>query len=119
MASRTCRAPTRTRLRGSSCRPAAKRRTRHPENSSRAMNAPDAQPAITTPAQHFIANRWVAPEAGATLPMIDPSTGAPFAAIAAGTRPDIDRAVAAAQRARDGAWGRLAPAEKGRAIAKV
>ncbi len=40
-------------------------------------------------------------------------------AIAAGTSPDVDRAVAAAQRARDGAWGRLAPAEKGRAIAKI
>ena len=71
------------------------------------------------PAQHFIANRWVAPQAGATLPMIDPSDGLPFAAIAAGTATDIDRAVGAAQRARDGAWGGLAPAEKGRALAKI
>ncbi len=76
-------------------------------------------PSITTPAQHFIGNRWVAPAAGATLPMIDPSDGAPFAAIAEGTAEDVDRAVVAAQRARDGAWGRLAPAEKGRALAKL
>src|SRR6516225_7061414 len=68
---------------------------------------------------HFIANQWVVPQAGATLPMIDPSDGLPFAAIAAGTVTDIDRAVGAAQRARDGAWGRLAPAEKGRALAKI
>jgi aldehyde dehydrogenase (NAD+) len=74
---------------------------------------------IATPPKHFVGNRWVAPEAGATLPMIDPSDGLPFAAIAAGTAPDIDCAVSAAQRARDGAWGRLAPAGKGRAIAKV
>ena len=39
------------------------------------MNAPHPLPAITTPAQHFIGNRWVAPATGATLPMIDPSDG--------------------------------------------
>jgi len=83
------------------------------------MNAPHPLPAVTTPPQHFIANRWVAPAGGETLPMIDPSTGEAFAAIARGTAADIDAAVAAAQRARDGAWGRLAPAEKGRALAKL
>jgi aldehyde dehydrogenase (NAD+) len=51
--------------------------------------------------------------------MIDPSDGMPFAAIASGTAPDIDRAVAAARGARDGAWGRLAPAEKGRMLGKL
>ena len=48
--------------------------------------------------------------------MIDPSDGQPFAAIASGTAEDIDRAVRAAEQARDGAWGRLAPAEKGRLL---
>jgi aldehyde dehydrogenase (NAD+) len=76
-------------------------------------------PSIATPAQHFIGNRWVAPATGATLPMIDPSDGMPFAAIACGSAEDIDRAVAAAQRARDGIWGRLAPAEKGRVLGKL
>ena len=37
-----------------------------------------------TPPFHFIDNRWVAPATGATLPMIDPSDGKPFAAIACG-----------------------------------
>ena len=84
------------------------------------MNAPHPQwPAITTPAQHFIANRWQAPASGATLPMVDPSDGAPFAAIARGTAADVAAAVDAAQAARDGAWGRLAPAEKGRLLGRL
>ena len=83
------------------------------------MNAPDSLPAITTPPQNFIGNRWVAPASGATLPMMDPSNGSPFAAIAAGSARDIDGAVAAAERARDGGWGRLAPVEKGRLLAKL
>jgi aldehyde dehydrogenase (NAD+) len=83
------------------------------------MNVPGPVAKITTPAAHFIANRWVAAATGATLPMIDPSDGEPFAAIASGNAVDIDRAVQAAQRARDGAWGRLAPAEKGRLLAKL
>src|SRR4051794_21723517 len=81
-----------------------------------AMNAPHSLPVITTPAQHFIGNRWVAPAMGATLPMIDPSHGLPFAAIAAGTAHDIDAAVHSAQTARDGAWGKLAPVAKGRLL---
>jgi aldehyde dehydrogenase (NAD+) len=83
------------------------------------MNAPHPLPAVTPPPQHFIANRWVAAAGGATLPVIDPSTGDAFAAIARGTAADIDAAVAAAAGARDGAWGRLAPAEKGRVLARL
>ena len=83
------------------------------------MNAPHPLPAVTTPPQHFIGHRWIAPAGGETLPMIDPSTGTAFAQIARGTAADIDRAVAAAERARDGAWGRLAPADKGRALARI
>jgi len=81
------------------------------------MNAPHPQwPAIRTPAQHFIGNRWHAPASRAELPMVDPSDGAPFAAIARGNATDIDAAVRAAQDARTGAWGRLSPAEKGRLL---
>ena len=74
---------------------------------------------VSTPAENFIANRWVAPASGQTLPMIDPSTGEAFAAIARGNAADIDRAVKAAEAARDGAWGKLAPVEKGRALARL
>src|SRR5437016_13372165 len=83
------------------------------------MNAPHPTPAVVTPPQHFIGNRWIAAERGETLPMIDPSDGKPFAAIARGSAPDIDRAVLAAQAARDGAWGKLAPVEKGRLLARL
>ncbi|MBI3373727.1 MAG: aldehyde dehydrogenase family protein [Betaproteobacteria bacterium] len=83
------------------------------------MNAPHSLPAAATPPQHFIGNRWIAPAGGETLPMIDPSNGEAFAAIARGNAADIDRAVMAAQGARDGAWGRLAPVEKGRLLARL
>jgi aldehyde dehydrogenase (NAD+) len=76
-------------------------------------------PHVTTPPRHFIGNAWIEAAAGATLPMVDPSDGQPFAAIAFGTAEDIDRAVVAAQHARDGIWGRLAPAEKGRLLARL
>ena len=84
------------------------------------MNAPHtAWPAITTPSQHFIGNRWHASQGRAELPMIDPSDGAPFAAIARGNAADIDAAVRAAQGARAGAWGKLSPAERGRLLGKL
>ncbi len=84
------------------------------------MNAPSSGwPAIVTPARHFIGNRWRAPATGAELSMVDPSDGAPFAAIARGTAADIDAAVGAAQAARAGAWGRLAPAERGRLLGRL
>jgi aldehyde dehydrogenase (NAD+) len=84
------------------------------------MNAPDLRwPAIAVPAAHFVDNRFVAPSDGATLPMIDPSDGNVFAAIARGSAEDVARAVAAAARACDGTWGRLAPAERGRKLAAL
>ena len=84
------------------------------------MNAPQPRwPAIATPARHFIGNAWVAPSVGDTLPMIDPSDGAPFAAIARGTATDVDAAVRAAHGARTGAYGKLAPAARGRLLGDI
>ena len=84
------------------------------------MNAPDRRwPAVTIPARHFIANRFVAAQDGRTLPMLDPSDGSAFASIARGSAADVDDAVRAAARARDGAWGKQAPAVRGRALAKI
>jgi len=74
---------------------------------------------VRVPPQNFIANTFVAPSSGETLPMIDPSDGHAFAAIARGNAADVDRAVSAAKRARDGAWGRLSPVEKGRVLARL
>jgi aldehyde dehydrogenase (NAD+) len=84
------------------------------------MNAPGpAWPAIATPAAHFIANAFVPAATGFTLPAVDPSDGAPFAAIARGSAADVDAAVHAARDAFAGPWGRLAPADKGRALARI
>ncbi|WP_345817090.1 aldehyde dehydrogenase family protein (plasmid) [Paraburkholderia sp. PREW-6R] len=66
--------------------------------------------------RHYIANAHVAPDGGAFVDVIDPSTGEPFAAIARGNASDIDRAVAAAQAALgeavDGPWARLSPVDR-------
>src|SRR5439155_12891826 len=70
-------------------------------------------------ARHFIANRWVDSDSGQTLPIIDPSDGREFARIARGNARDIERAVKAAEAARDGAWGKLPPVEKGRLLAAL
>jgi aldehyde dehydrogenase (NAD+) len=53
----------------------------------------------------------------ATLPVEDPSTGAEVGRIARGGAAEIDAAVRAARRACEGAWGRLAAAERGRLLA--
>ena len=52
--------------------------------------------------QFFIGGRWVEPAGSAGLPVIDPSTEAPFTEIALGGKADVDRAVAAAKAAFDG-----------------
>jgi aldehyde dehydrogenase (NAD+) len=75
--------------------------------------------ATSLPAAHFVANAWRAPASGDVLPMIDPSDGAQFAAIARGNAQDVDAAVRAAQSARDGAWGHVSPAERGRALMAI
>ena len=73
---------------------------------------------IPAPA-HFIANKSVPAADGATIPVVDPSDGGVFAQLARGTAEDVDRAVRAAERARDGEWGRMAPVDKGRLLTKL
>jgi aldehyde dehydrogenase (NAD+) len=72
---------------------------------------------------HFIANHWVAPAGGDSLPVLDPSTGQSFAQIARGDAADIDTAVKAARRAfgdcGEGSWGRSSATERGRLLAKL
>ena len=75
--------------------------------------------ASSPPAANFIANAWRAPASGDVLPMIDPSDGTQFAAIARGNAQDVDAAVRAAQAAREGSWGRISPAERGRALMAI
>ena len=65
----------------------------------------------------LIGGRWM--EAGATIPIEDPSTGETIGTLAAGTTNDIDAAVNAAQGALRGAWGKATAAERGRVLAKM
>ena len=54
-----------------------------------------------------------------TIPVIDPSDGTTIAQIARGTARAVDRAVAAAQAALDGAWGAMPAFERGRILARI
>ena len=69
------------------------------------------------PAQILSGGIWRAtPE---TLPVENPSTGEEIAKIARGQAADIDAAVAAAQDALEGDWGRFTAAERGRCLARL
>ncbi len=69
--------------------------------------------------KNFIANQWVAALAGQTLPVYDPSSGEMYAEIARSGAADIDVAVHAARSAREGEWGRMAPADRSRLLWRV
>ena len=64
----------------------------------------------------LIEGKWVTPVEGGTIDVINPCTGDKFTTIDRGRAADIDLAVKAAQRALDGAWGRLTATERGRIL---
>ena len=67
----------------------------------------------------FIAGRWCAPAGGQRLQLLNPSDGSVLVPIARGGAADVDAAVAAAQAALDGPWGRLSAAERGRLLLRI
>ena len=67
----------------------------------------------------FIGGQWAAAHDERTLPVVDPATGETFDQIARGTAHEVDRAVAAARAALEGAWGRLSATERGRLLMKL
>jgi aldehyde dehydrogenase (NAD+) len=69
--------------------------------------------------QMFIAGNWVAPADGETIPVLAPADGHAFATIGRGRAADVDRAVMAARRALDGAWGKFTAAERGRVLMRL
>ncbi|GAB4533712.1 MAG: aldehyde dehydrogenase family protein [Roseibium sp.] len=80
---------------------------------------PDVLDLWFDPGKCLIGGKWVAPAGGETLPLSDPSTGQTIGAIARGSAADIDAAVAAAQAAFDGYWGRTSAAERGRLLFRL
>jgi aldehyde dehydrogenase (NAD+) len=68
----------------------------------------------------FVGNRWRPSRSGKTIDVVAPATGSLFARIAQGDAGDVNDAVAAARKAfAEGAWGRLAPVERGRLLLKL
>jgi aldehyde dehydrogenase (NAD+) len=69
--------------------------------------------------QLYVGGQWRAAASRETLPLENPSDGSTVGEIARGGAADIDAAVAAAQAALDGAWGKLTAAERGRLLAAM
>ncbi|MBN9316153.1 MAG: aldehyde dehydrogenase family protein [Devosia sp.] len=71
------------------------------------------------PTKCFIGGRWMAPAGGDYLPIENPSTGEVIGRIPGGRAADVDAAVAAAQAALAGEWGRTPAAERGRILSRI
>ncbi|MEQ1956570.1 aldehyde dehydrogenase family protein [Mesorhizobium sp. CN2-181] len=79
----------------------------------------NAELAGRLPDRHFIDGAWEKSANGATFETIDPSDEEVLGEVSRGDASDVDAAVRAADRVQRGAWRRLAPAERGRLIAKL
>ena len=66
----------------------------------------------------LVAGVWRAAATGETLPVHAPDTGEVIGRIARGSADDVDVAVSAARAAFEGEWGRTAPVERGRILAR-
>ncbi len=64
----------------------------------------------------FVGGTWQKPAGGDTLPLLNPSDGSALTEIARGGAADIDAAVAAAQAALEGPWGRMSATDRGRVL---
>jgi acyl-CoA reductase-like NAD-dependent aldehyde dehydrogenase len=69
--------------------------------------------------QLLIDGRWVPAEEGGTLDSINPYLGRPWARVPRATSKDVDAAVAAANRALAGPWGRMTASARGRIISRL
>jgi len=69
--------------------------------------------------QMFIRGQWISAQDGEEIPLISPVDGQVFGAVSRGKAYEVDLAVKAAQRALDGAWGRLDAAERGRLMMRI
>jgi aldehyde dehydrogenase (NAD+) len=65
----------------------------------------------------LINNEWVDPAEGGSFETLNPATGDVIAKVAAGTAPDVDRAVKAARRALEsGPWSTMDAADRGKLL---
>ena len=69
--------------------------------------------------QLLVGGEWRDASGGGVMPVVNPATEEVIAEVAAGTREDLDAAVAAARAALTGSWGRMSARERGRLIWKL
>jgi 5-carboxymethyl-2-hydroxymuconic-semialdehyde dehydrogenase len=70
--------------------------------------------------RHYIDGAFADSVDGGTFEVLDPVTNEPYTTAAAGTKADIDRAVAAATRAfREGPWPRMKARERARVLNRI
>jgi aldehyde dehydrogenase (NAD+) len=67
----------------------------------------------------LVGGEWRQASSGGTIEVYNPSTGQPLCAVARGTAEDVDAAVRAARKSREGAWGRMTAAERGRLLYRL
>ena len=68
--------------------------------------------------QLFINGKWQEPAEGKTLPVFNPATGKEIGRVAHASRPDLERAVAAAQKGFE-IWRDMLPAERSKIMRKA
>ena len=78
---------------------------------------PQAAEFLAGPKKLFIGGQWVDPADGKSFETIDPATEEKLADVAFATKPDVERAVAAAREAFDG-WATLDPRKRGSILFK-
>jgi acyl-CoA reductase-like NAD-dependent aldehyde dehydrogenase len=86
----------------------------------KAFPATDALPDALSQGHLFISGQWRQASDGARTDVLNPSTGAVAATVAAGTTADVDSAVAAAKEAfEDGRWSGLSGRERSRVLTRA
>ncbi len=70
-------------------------------------------------ARLLIGNKWVEAAQGGSFWVKDPASGEDLVEVAEATAEDVDRAVRAAEKAFQGRWSRLSPAERARLLWKL
>ncbi|MDO5051577.1 MAG: 5-carboxymethyl-2-hydroxymuconate semialdehyde dehydrogenase [Pseudoclavibacter sp.] len=75
---------------------------------------------VPTEIRHYIDGEFVDALSGETFPVLNPSTNEDYAVAASGDAADVDRAVAAADRAfREGPWPRMRARERARVLNRI
>src|SRR5262249_12013237 len=96
-------------------------RTRRDGNGkSTAKASPKKLPVQVRQTKILIDGKWVNAVSGKTFETINPATGEVIARVAAGDKPDIDKAVQAARRAFEtGPWRKMSARERGKCLFKL